>query len=164
MPQTVVVLSEDVLAASDVAKILALAGEDGAVYRVLVPTEVKHSVVSDFLDHLMVLDLKEAWEDVTGRNDLPDDVARRDAAEVLQGSVDALEAAGAEVEAATIADDVVVALRAELAAAPDILQVIAVTQPRAVEDTFHRGWADKAEKELGVPVLHFYTGTSVVGE
>ena len=123
---------------------------------------VEHSVVTDFLNNLALLDLKEAWEDLTGANHVDEGVARTEATTALGLSVTQLESAGAVVESATVADEPIAALRLELEAS-DALQIIAVTQPRPVEDTFHRNWADRAHAELGVPVLHFYSGTSYVG-
>lgn len=162
MPQTVIVLTEDALTPSDVAQIRALETGVEVTYRVLVPTEVEHSVVTDFLNNLALLDLKEAWEDLTGANHVDEGVARTEATTALGLSVTQLESAGAVVESATVADEPIAALRLELEAS-DALQIIAVTQPRPVEDTFHRNWADRAHAELGVPVLHFYSGTSYVG-
>ena len=162
MPQTVIVLTEDALTPSDVAQIRALESGVEVTYRVLVPTEVEPSVVTDFLNNLALLDLKEAWEDLTGANHVDEGVARTEATTALGLSVTQLESAGAVVESATVADEPIAALRLELEAS-DALQIIAVTQPRPVEDTFHRNWADRAHAELGVPVLHFYSGTSYVG-
>lgn len=162
MPQTVIVLTEDALTPSDVAQIRALESGVEVSYRVLVPTEVSHSVVTDFLNNLALLDLKEAWEDLTGANHVDEGEARKEAAEALGQSVAELESAGAVVESATIADEPIASLRLEIEAS-DALQIIAVTQPRPMEDTFHRNWADRAHADLGVPVLHFYSGTSYVG-
>ena len=162
MPQTVIVLTEDALTSSDVAQIRALESGVEVTYRVLVPTEIEHSVVTDFLNNLALLDLKEAWEDLTAANHVDESVARKEAALALGESVAELESAGAVVESATIADEPIASLRLELEAS-DALQIIAVTQPRPVEDTFHRTWADRAHAELGVPVLPFYTGTSYGG-
>lgn len=162
MSQTVVVVAEDALLPTDVEHIRTVSGED-VTYRVIVPTERDRGVVTAFLDNLALLDLKEAWEDLTGRNDLPEDVARADAASELRESVERLEAAGCTVSGAGIADDVLAALRAEIAEADDVQQVIVVTRPHPVEDAFHRGWADRAHDELGLPVLHLYRGTSAIG-
>ncbi|TGO04781.1 hypothetical protein [Serinibacter arcticus] len=163
MPQTVIILTEDALVPSDVEQILGLTAEAVDVsYSVLVPTEAEQSVVSAFLNNLWLLDLKEAWEDVTGANDVDETTARQAAAEALGASVGVLESAGASVSSATVADDPIEAMKAELAAG-EVVQVVAVTQPRPVEDTFHTNWADKAQEALGVPVLHFYSGTSFLG-
>jgi hypothetical protein len=37
-------------------------------------------------------------------------------------------------------------------------EVVVVTEPHAVEDTFHTDWASRAREALGVPVLHMYAG------
>ena len=37
-------------------------------------------------------------------------------------------------------------------------EVIIVTEPHAVQDTFHTDWASEARERLGVPVLHVYSG------
>ena len=37
-------------------------------------------------------------------------------------------------------------------------EVVVVTEPHAVEDTFHRDWASRARESLGLPVLHMYAG------
>ena len=37
-------------------------------------------------------------------------------------------------------------------------EIIVVTQPHAVEDTFHTDWASEARKAIGLPVLHMYAG------
>lgn len=160
MPNTVVVITEDALLPVDVGHIRTLAGPEGSDVRVIVPSELRRSVVTSFLDHLAVLDLKEAWEDLTGANDVSPREALATATDALAESVQAFQDAGVEVTAAIVADDVVEALRTELVTAEGEIQVFAVTQPRAVEDAFHRGWTDRIEEELDVAVLHFYTGTS----
>ena len=40
----------------------------------------------------------------------------------------------------------------------DASEVVVVTEPQAVEDTFHTDWASKAREMIGVPVLHMYAG------
>ena len=55
------------------------------------------------------------------------------------------------------ADDPVPALDEEVARL-SASEVIIVTEPHAVEDTFHRDWASRAREQLGVPVLHMYAG------
>jgi hypothetical protein len=42
-------------------------------------------------------------------------------------------------------------------------EVVVVTRPHAVEDTFHTDWASRARERLGVPVLHVYAGSNWVG-
>ena len=59
--------------------------------------------------------------------------------------------------------DPVGALKKEVGADGETQEVIVVTQPHAVEDTFHRDWASRAREVLGVPVLHVYAGSSFIG-
>ena len=42
-------------------------------------------------------------------------------------------------------------------------EVVVVTTPHALEDTFHTDWASRARDELHVPVMHLYAGTSQLG-
>jgi hypothetical protein len=56
-----------------------------------------------------------------------------------------------------------VALQKEVGAEGETQEVIIVTSPHAVEDTFHRDWASRAREVLGVPVLHVYAGSSFLG-
>ena len=42
-------------------------------------------------------------------------------------------------------------------------EVVVVTKPKMLDDTFRRDWASRAREALGVPVLHLYTGSSIVG-
>jgi hypothetical protein len=37
-------------------------------------------------------------------------------------------------------------------------EVVIVTEPLAIQDTFHTDWASRAREELGLPVLHMYAG------
>jgi hypothetical protein len=39
-----------------------------------------------------------------------------------------------------------------------------ITRPHAVADTFHTDWANKAQDQLGVPVLHLYAGSGFIGD
>jgi hypothetical protein len=54
------------------------------------------------------------------------------------------------------------ALRAAVAA-DDVREVVVITYPHALPDTFHTDWASRARDVLSVPVLHLYAGTSEVG-
>ena len=42
-------------------------------------------------------------------------------------------------------------------------EVVVVTAPKMLDDTFRRDWASRAREALGVPVLHLYTGSSIIG-
>jgi hypothetical protein len=41
---------------------------------------------------------------------------------------------------------------------------VVITRPHAVADTFHTDWANKAQDQLGLPVLHLYAGSGFIGD
>jgi hypothetical protein len=127
---------------------------------VLVPADTEHNVVSSVLDHLGMLELREAWSELVGREPSPE-AATRSAGEQVVESVEALRATGATATGEVTQDDPLPALSAAVAAGGD--EVVVVTYPHAVEDTFHTDWASRAREELHVPVLHLYAGTSELG-
>lgn len=163
-PLSVVVLAEVALTPEDAVRLLAhhvASGPGGPVtevaYRVLVPRDSGRSMLADVLDQLSLLDLRAALEAARGHDDAPQDPATAAAA-----SVQALQAAGATATATIVDGDPVTALQeAVREAAAD--EVVVLTRPHAVEDTFHTDWASKARARLGVPVLHVYAGSSHLG-
>ncbi|HLV05892.1 hypothetical protein [uncultured Georgenia sp.] len=161
MTQTVIVLTEDTLLDTDVRQIVGhYAGRD-VQYQVLVPAETHRNVLVEVINHLGMLDLREVWEDVTERH--PDESrARAEATEALRLSVARLERTGAAADGVVVQGDPLPALsRAvrNLAAA----EVVVVTEPKMLDDTFRRDWASRAREALGVPVLHLYTGSTIIG-
>ncbi len=168
MPQTIVILTEDALNPADVEHITSLhAGED-VDYRVLVPADTDRNVVASIIDHLGLGELREAWEELIRREPTPAE-ATATAAEQLAISLRLLRRAGAAAEGAVTQDDPLPALRTAVAASggadghDGVREVVVVTYPHAVEDTFHADWASRAREELHVPVLHLYSGTSRLG-
>ena len=157
---TIILLTEEALRPSDVENIRTLHGEEPLTIEVLVPADTERNVVTDFIDHLSLFELKEAWEAITEKE--TDAQARQEASEALAQTIAALEEIGATVSGTTVGDDPLPAL-AQTVANIDADEVIVVTQPHAVEDTFHADWASRARESLGVPVLHFYTGTNLLG-
>lgn len=157
---TIILLTEEALRASDVENIRTLHGDEPLSITVLVPADTKRNLVTDFIDHLSLFELKEAWESITDRES--ESEARQEAGESLAQTVAALQAVGATVTGTVVEDDPLPALT-QAVSNIDADEVIVVTQPHAVEDTFHQDWASRAREKLGVPVLHFYTGTNLLG-
>lgn len=157
---TIILLTEDALRPSDVENIATLHGDEPLTITVLVPADTERNVVTDFIDHLSLLELKEAWEAITERETEAE--ARQEAGEALERTVSALQAAGATVTGSVVDDDPLPALT-QAVVNTDADEVVVVTRPHAVEDTFHQDWASRARETLGVPVLHFYTGTNLLG-
>ena len=161
MTDTILVLTEDTLNPADVQHMLSLHEGETLAYRVLVPADTERNLVSALIDHLSVGELKQAWDEVLGREP-SEKQATATAVEQLDLSVAELRAAGREADGNVTEDDPLPALRKAVAAG-DVREVVVVTYPHAVEDTFHRDWASRARDELHVPVLHLYSGTSELG-
>ena len=159
--RTVVVLTEDALTQADVAHITALHAEDGSGYRVLVPADTERNLLVSVVDHLGLGELRAALDEVLGGETHPvgTDV---DAADRLDLSLRGLHAAGVDADGTVVADDPIAALTAEVARG-GVREIVVVTYPHAVEDTFHRDWASQARDRFEVPVLHLYAGTSELG-
>ena len=166
MTDLIVILTEQALDAGDAARIIALHPTDDAQaerprYRVLVPADTERNLLVDVIDHLSMLELKDALRAVRGRE--PDDTqARATASQALEASLAALRGQGVQAEGAVTEDDPLPAVAA-LVRSDSASEVVVVTRPHAVEDTFHRDWASRARDELGVPVLHVYAGTTFLG-
>lgn len=160
VPDTIVVLTEEALGEGDARRIVALHAGEQLAYRVLVPADTERNLLADVIDHLSLLHLKQALKALRHTDDAAQ--ARRDAGQQLAESVDALSGLGVEVTGEVTQDDPVPAL-AEAVERHGAREVVVVTRPHALEDTFHRDWASRARDELGVPVLHVYAGTTFLG-
>jgi hypothetical protein len=155
---SIVLLTEQALSAADAERLVGLHAPDAPQYRVLVPADTRRSLLADVLDHLSLLELREALEAVRGHED--DD--RAHAGQALDASLTQLRAVGATASGRVAEGDPVAALQKELADSPAD-EIVIVTRPHAVEDTFHTDWASRARERLGVPVLHVYAGSSWLG-
>lgn len=158
---TVVVLAEDALNAADVEHVLELHPDETLRYEVLVPADSERNFAVELIDRLSVGELREAWQAL--RREVPSEPqAERTAQEQVGVSTAELVAAGREATGVVTEDDPLPALAARVAAG-GVREVVVVTYPHALEDTFHRDWASRARDELHVPVLHLYSGTSELG-
>lgn len=155
-PATIVLLTEQALAPGDAERITGL--HDGGTFHVLVPADTERSLLVDVLDHLSLLELREALDAVRGH----DDGDRTEAGQALTASLTELRALGATADGEVVDGDPVDALVAALART-GATEAVVMTRPHAVEDTFHTDWASRARERLGVPVLHVYAGSSWVG-
>lgn len=161
MSRTVIVLTEDALRPTDADHIAALHPEEDVRIEVLVPADTERNVVAEFIDHLGMLDLRAAWDAVVGHH-ASDAEARSEAAVALASSLAELEHAGLRATGYVVEDDPLPAV-ARAIGRRSAVELIVVTTPQMLEDTFHRTWAHRAREAFGLPVLHFYTGTERVG-
>jgi len=158
---TILVLTEDTLATTDVQNIARLYGEEELDFRVLVPADTEQNLLGAIFNHLGSGQFKEAWE--TATDGVPTRTeARAEAGDQLATSIAEFQAAGLAATGALVEEDPLPALRTAVAAG-GVREVVVVTYPNILEDTFHRDWASKAREELQVPVLHLYSGTSELG-
>jgi hypothetical protein len=159
--QHIVVLTEHALSAADAEHLVALHDPESPTFRVLVPAGGRRGLLAEVLDHLSLLEFREAAEAVGERDEHVDETdvqARRD----VQASVSQLvrldvEATGDVVDGFHPID----ALEKAVQEGAD--EVIVVTSPHAVEDTLHKDWASAARDRLGVPVLHVYADSNWIG-
>ena len=154
VPGPTIVLTEVPLKALDVTRITGLHEGDEPAYRVLVPADTKRNVLVSVLNHLSLFEMREALEALKPVNRK---AAHTDAEETLAESLRVLREAGVEVTGDITEDDPLPTLQTEVARI-QAAEVIIVTEPHAVQDTFHTDWASEARERLGVPVLHVYTG------
>lgn len=150
----VIVLTEEALQAVDVEKIVAMHKVEAATYRVLVPADTERNVLSSFLDHLSLFEMREALESL---RPVDRKEAHADAATALATTLRELAAHDVTATGEITADDPMPTLVEEVARL-GAREVVVVTSPHAVEDTFHTDWASKARQSLGLPVLHMYAG------
>jgi hypothetical protein len=156
--QSLVVLSERALSSGDAARVVALHDPERPAVRVLVPAGGRRNVLVDVLDHLSLLEVREAVAAVSGHVER----TRQQAADDVTASVASLRDLGVEASGEVVdGNDPLGALDAAIRA--DAEEVIVVTRPHAVEDTLHTDWASVARERLGVPVLHVYADSSWVG-
>ncbi|MBC7291951.1 MAG: hypothetical protein H5T83_11555 [Actinotalea sp.] len=161
MTETILLLTEDTLTAADVQHITGLHADEDVAYRVLVPADTEQNMLVSIVDHLSLGELREALDAALGREGRPEE-ARRTAADALAATVAELRAAGAVADGEVVEDDPLPALRTAVTASP-VREVVVVTLPHAVEDTFHTDWASRAREVLEVPVMHLYSGTNLLG-
>ena len=69
--ETVLVLTEDSLTAADVQHITGLHAEERVDYRVLVPADTERNLLVSVIDHLGLGELREALDEVLGREPEP---------------------------------------------------------------------------------------------
>lgn len=150
----VVILTEEALKSVDVDKIVGLHAEEAATYRVLVPADTQRNMLSSFLNHLSLFEMREALEAL---RPVDRENAHLNAEAALAETLAGFEERGVPATGEITADDPIPALEDEVARL-GAREVVVVTEPHAVEDTFHTDWASKAREQLGVPVLHMYAG------
>ncbi|GAC1511828.1 MAG: hypothetical protein NVS1B16_02890 [Pseudarthrobacter sp.] len=162
MSDPIVILTEEPLGADDRVNIQRLVDGSDTRLVLLVPANTERHLVVDFLENLSMLDVAKAFRELTAQ--APDPSAQRaEAAETLAVSLAALDGLGGGVTGEVVNGGAVNGLVTkvkELGAS----QAVVITRPHAVSDTFHTDWANKAQDQLGLPVLHLYAGSGFIGD
>lgn len=161
MEETIVVLAEVPLTEADASHLSALVDGGDAVYTVLIPEDRHTNVLGDFLHHLSLFEISEAFHGLSHRPS--DDEVRVTADQALQRSLLALRNAGLKADGLTARGNAVEEMVSTVRQS-GARQAVVITRPHAVADTLHRDWANRAQDQLGVPVLHLYAGSGFIGD
>ena len=159
MSPSIIVLTEQMLDLDDAGRIVELHADDSPAYHILVPADTQGSLLAEVVDDLSMLEWRHAFDALRHHRD----PKRPSPEQTLKSSLMAMRTTNVTVDGEVATEDPVAALEAAVQKfAAD--EVIVVTRPHAVEDTFHTDWASRAREHLGVPVLHIYAGSGWVGD
>ncbi|CAN7310759.1 hypothetical protein PV761_05750 [Arthrobacter sp. CC3] len=162
MSDPIVILTEEPLGADDRVNIERLVDGGDAPLLVLVPANTERHLLVDFLENLSLLDVAKAFRELTSH--APDPATERAAAaETLAVSLNALAGIGGGVTGEVVEGGAVQGLVAKVKEV-GAGQAVVITRPHAIADTFHTDWANKAQDQLGLPVLHLYAGSGFIGD
>ncbi|KQR75504.1 hypothetical protein ASF98_06695 [Arthrobacter sp. Leaf337] len=162
MSDPIVILTEEPLGADDRVNIERLVDGGDAPLVVLVPANTERHLLVDFLENLSLLDVAKAFRELTSH--APDPASERAAAaETLAVSLNALAGIGGGVTGEVVEGGAVQGLVAKVKEV-GAGQAVVITRPHAIADTFHTDWANKAQDQLGLPVLHLYAGSGFIGD
>ncbi|MCA4132695.1 hypothetical protein [Arthrobacter sp. M4] len=162
MSDPIVILTEEPLGADDRINIAKLVDGGSSPLVVLVPANTERHLLVDFLENLSMLDIAKAFRELL--SSAPDPEVQRTAAnETLAASLAALQGLGGGVTGEIVSGGAVAGLVAKVREL-DAGQAVVVTRPHAIADTLHTDWANKAQDQLGLPVLHLYAGSGFIGD
>ncbi|MDR2377939.1 MAG: hypothetical protein LBD70_00740 [Bifidobacteriaceae bacterium] len=152
----IAVVIDTALGQSDAAQLVGLYGAGTAV-QVLVPTADSEPRLRAAMDHLMLGEPAAAWATLGGHD--PDGRSLLRARGILSDSLAVLNLAGLAADGQVIPGDPIAALVQTIAATKSQAAVF-ITRPHLIGDALHEDWSAKARRALGVPVIHFYSGTT----
>ncbi|MDR1634591.1 MAG: hypothetical protein LBS27_06670 [Bifidobacteriaceae bacterium] len=153
---TIAVVIDTPLERSDADQIVGLYGP-GTTAQVLAPTADSEPRLPAAMDHLLLGELSDAWATLKGHD--PDARSLEQAATILRESLAELRRVGMTADGEVIPGDLIAALVQTISVGKAAAAVF-VTKPHLVGDALHEDWSAKARRALGVPVIHFYSGTT----
>lgn len=162
MSETIIILTEEPLTAVDVENISDLySPEDDIELVLLVPADTKRNLFVDVVDQLTMLDLPGVMRELREKPNA--ESVRAEADEILAASLTTLSTTGRKISGTVAEGDAVASLVAKVTEL-GARQAVVVTRPHAVADTFRQDWAHQAQRKLGLPVLHLYSGSGFIGD
>jgi hypothetical protein len=151
---TIVLLTEKFLSPGDVEMVTSLHEGVETRFVVLMPERADHHRVVQALDDVALGHGERAADALTTS---PDELDEKEPTGLtLSASVQALRDAGANAEADEAPGEDPLDYLKEAVAKHTADEVIVLTDPHLIEETFHRDWASRARHEVGVPVLKLY--------
>ncbi|MCH1865884.1 hypothetical protein [Nocardioides sp. CFH 31398] len=158
-PYDVVVLVEQELSAGDAERIAALhrgiTEETGAVvrYHLLLPVDDAAAAVHAAMGSMASQDALAAPAPPPQDLAEVDGALREEAQRRLGASLDAMAGAGAQAAGATVPGPPVDALRSTVSAV-GAREAVVITERHVVAEFLSVDWASRAQRHLGIPVLH----------
>lgn len=160
MTENIIVVTECPMTKTDVKNLLSLYKSSEYSFSIIQPPQESKNLLVEILDHLMLLELKEILNDVSQKNKFSQ-TTEKSAENNLETTIKILEKYKINFTAQITKLNPIVAIAEEMKKT-FATAVVIITQPHAVEDSFHTDWASKAQKKLGIPILHVYSGTSFI--
>lgn len=135
------------------------AGQD-VTFEVFAPADTKQNHFAEFLNHLVYGEFQEAIQEL--REPQTPTQAHAEACEELAATLAQLHGFGLTATGQVVSDNPLPALQERIDTG-GVREIVVVTAPRALQDTFHTDVASRIREQLLLPVLHMYTGTLSLG-
>ena len=157
---TSVLLTENPLTEHDVARLVALHGDEPVRFYVVIAADADISGFDEAVDDIARTHFRDALHEED--EDKPEAQLLAEAQQRLAASVAALRSAGAAEADGSVVPHKPVDATAEIAARLDADEIVVLTEPHLVTDMMRRDWATRLRHKVHLPVLHVIAGTDEV--
>lgn len=157
---TSVLLTENPLTDHDVARLVALHGDEPVHFHVVMAADADISGFDEAVDDIARTHFRDAVHEEDA--DKPEPQLLAEAHKRLSGSIAALQAAGATEVDGSVVPHKPVDATAEIAERLDADEILVLTEPHLVSDMMRRDWATRLRHRVHLPVLHVIAGTDEV--
>lgn len=159
-PWTIVLLAEHALTAHDVRQVGRLHDPQPVRLHLVVAVDTEHNPLVEAIDEAALGHVRAALRD---SGSPAAGAAHAVAQQALEASVAALRAEGLEASGDLAPHDPVDAV-VGLAGQVGADEILVITEPHLLEESFRRDWASRLRAAVELPVLHIVAGTDrVVG-